>query len=332
MELQDRAMLMSLGISQWTARKLDKKASAGTAALYNTETTEVSTYKSTVSKKHLDKIQKIVGAARTMHYRYTTPYPSIKGQAVLATKMLPEYLKEGAKLNREFQNAVREFLSIYDDVRGEARVALGELYNDFDYPSVEELSRKFRMTFDPSPLPVGKHFSIPIDAEALAEMQAEIEERATEAFRESVTELWGRVYAVATAMAERMEPDPSGKDKVFRDSVVDNIAELADILPKMNIAGDPNLDAMAERLQKELATYEPEKLRIDKGLRKEALKKAQDIAQYAGRQVAAPVSMPAPVAPVVVATEPVAPEPVIEPVAAPEPDDMLKKMMAAGVI
>lgn len=323
MDLQDRAMLVSLNISRWTARKMDKDASDATADLYKAEHSEVSTYKSMVQKKHLDEIKKIVGKARTMHYKFTSPYIPSKGQAILATKMLPEYMAEGSRLTQEFTTAVNKFLSIYRDAQEEARKSLQNMYNPADYPSEEQLRRKFNMAYDFAPLPKGEHLKIAIGEEELAEMQADIEEKVKDSMKMAMEDLWKRVYNVVGALKERLTPD-KGKDKKFHDSLIGNIAELASILPKMNIGDDPDLNAMADKLAKDFANIDPETLRIDRELRKDAMKKADEILKKVSNRVShkqvnetpvAPVQVEIPIEPVI---EPVS-EPVAEPVAAPEP-------------
>lgn len=332
MNIQDKAMLVSLNISQWTARKLDKTASDTTADLHHADRSELSTYKSAIQKKHFDKIQKVVGKARTMHYKFTSPYAHSKGQAILATKMLPDYMQEGAALSREFSDAVAGFMSIYRDVQEEARTALGELYDDLDYPSEAQLARKYNLSFDFAPLPQGSHLQIAIGADELAEMQKDIEDKVKDSMQVALNDLWERVYRVTSALKERMTPE-AGKDKTFRDTLIGNIAELADILPKMNISGDSDLDSMAAALKSDLASYDPEALRTDRGLRKEAAKKADAIlARVSHKLNSAAQSAPAP-APVAAPAAPVAPV-VVEAAPVEEPDDaeLTAKLKAMGIL
>jgi hypothetical protein len=73
-------------------------------------------------------------------------------------------------------------------------------------------------------------------------------------------------------------------DEIFRDSLVTNIQEIADILHDLNLAGDRKLDALIPKLHS-LAAIEPEKLRKDNTLREEtaddATQLAAKVAEYA---------------------------------------------------
>lgn len=296
MKIQDKAMLASLNISQWTARKYDRGASQATADLYKAAGSEVRTTKAMVAKTHLDEITKIVGKARTYHYDHTLPYS--KGQAILATDLLSDYMAEIGKNKRAFADAVNKFIDVYPSLVQEAQINLGGLYNGFDYPNERQLRRKFQMDVDFAPIPEGSHLRINIDQAELAEMQAEIEAKANDAITQAMNGLWQRVYDVTAALQERLTPDGSGKDKTFRDSLIGNIADLADILPRMNLSDDPDLDAMAREIKAELASYDPKDLRNSKAMRKDALAKAGEIlSKVSGYMGADPIA-------------PIAPEPV----------------------
>lgn len=274
MKIQDKALLAGLNISQWTARKYDRNASKATANIYNAVSSEVRTTKACVAKSHLDKITKIVGKARTYHYDKTMPFS--KGQAILPTGLLKDYMTDMSKYVNEFNTAVEDFIKVYPELKAEAKVNLGTLYNELDYPSEGQLRRKFDMGIDFDPIPEGSNLRITVDAEELQELQQDIETKVKDRVNVAMEDLWKRVYDVTAALKERLT-DVNGKSKTFRDTLIGNIADLASILPKMNLSDDPELDAIAEELKRELANYDADDLRKDNVLRKEAVGKADSI-------------------------------------------------------
>ncbi|MBX8803295.1 hypothetical protein HBA92_21450 [Ochrobactrum sp. MR28] len=70
---------------------------------------------------------------------------------------------------------------------------------------------------------------------------------------------------------------------VFRDSLVENIRDLITVLPALNITGDPELTAMAEKL-KPLAEHNASTLRDNPTIRRdvadEAAKIFQSVSEY----------------------------------------------------
>jgi hypothetical protein len=260
MKIQDKALLANLTISTWTAKKFDKKATATVTTTHHTDGNAGRYNKSLVAKTRLDEITKIAGKARTYHYEHTLPYQT-KGQSILATAVMMEYMAEFKKTKAEFNHAVNTFMNCYDIMREEAKFSLGDLYNEEDYPPAHKLEKKFNMDIDFSPIPEGSHLRIDIDAADLETMQADIEARVNDSVKTAMDELWKRLYDVTAAIKERLTPDADGSAKLFRDSLIKNAHDLVDLLPKLNIVGDPDLNQMADEIRRELATIDPQRLR-----------------------------------------------------------------------
>ena len=57
-------------------------------------------------------------------------------------------------------------------------------------------------------------------------------------------------------MAEKL----ANPDAVFRDSLVNNLVELVDLIPARNFTADPELDQLARATRDKLANLDPENL------------------------------------------------------------------------
>jgi hypothetical protein len=82
-------------------------------------------------------------------------------------------------------------------------------------------------------------------------------------------------------MSARMTEYNAGADgnkPRLYDSMITNIVEIVDVLPKLNIAGDTELDRMASEIRKSLVV-DPQELRKSETMRSDAAKAAADIAQ-----------------------------------------------------
>jgi hypothetical protein len=86
-------------------------------------------------------------------------------------------------------------------------------------------------------------------------------------------------------MAERLaayKVSESGVDHPFRDTIVTNLVRLVDVLPKLNVTGDPELERMAEEIRRSLLV-DPSELRKSEASRNETARLAAAIAlQMAG--------------------------------------------------
>lgn len=68
-------------------------------------------------------------------------------------------------------------------------------------------------------------------------------------------------------MADRLTPDASGKPKVFRDSLVANMAEYLETFPLRNVTSDDALAALVDQAREMLRGVSPKDLRSNEGLR-----------------------------------------------------------------
>jgi hypothetical protein len=109
--------------------------------------------------------------------------------------------------------------------------------------------------------------------------------------RVGTRELWQRWYKVVSHMSARMTEYNAAQDGSkprLYDSMITNIVEIVDVLPKLNIAGDTELDRMASEIRKALVV-DPKELRKSETMRSDAAKAAADIVQ----QMAAYMGVPA---------------------------------------
>jgi len=108
-------------------------------------------------------------------------------------------------------------------------------------------------------------------------------------------ELWQRLYEAVSHLAERLQAykvTGEGVEHPFRDSVVTNLVKLVNVLPKLNVTGDPELERLAAQVRASLVV-DPQELRKSESVRSEIARKASAIcdrmASYmAGYSVAAP--------------------------------------------
>ena len=107
-------------------------------------------------------------------------------------------------------------------------------------------------------------------------------------------DLWERVHSAVSRMSRNLNSygtDPATGRIVhpFRDSMVENLRALVEVLPKLNVSGDPHLDDMRQRLVQALCPHDAQELRDDAGLRRSVASEADAIldamADYVGDDV-----------------------------------------------
>ena len=272
MNLSDRTLLVQLSISQWTARKYDKKTTKQVADS-NGVAMDVGRYNKALlpASDMLDKVHKYSAAVRQEYYANTLPW-GIDGTQMLPTSNYLNFVSEFRKHKSEWQSLVNKFVEQYQDLKDDAKAYLGPLYNEADYPSGHEIANKFRMDMAVFPVPTND-FRCEIASDELDRIRADVERRVEDAGKQAMQEVWQRLYDRVVKMSEKLN-DPAS---IFRDSLVENAREICAMLPRLNFMDDPDLETMRQEVEAKLTGFHPDTLRHDLDVRRQAATDATDI-------------------------------------------------------
>jgi hypothetical protein len=143
-DLSSRAMLARLTVTQWSARKVDKRASAETIDREQASADAGRFNKQLLAGTDaaLKEISRISTAARSDHYRLTLPWTD-DGARILTAAGYMEYTATMAGHASAFEQAVDSFMIDYPRARDQARFALGQMYSEDDYPNDAKARSKF---------------------------------------------------------------------------------------------------------------------------------------------------------------------------------------------
>jgi hypothetical protein len=116
-------------------------------------------------------------------------------------------------------------------------------------------------------------FRVSLANDELARLQEDLEQRMVSVQQEAMSDCWHRLHKHVQHMADKLS-DPNG---IFRDSMLDNAQETCDLLSRLNIADDPNLEAMRRAVEDKLINHHPDSLRNDPDLRQDTADEARKI-------------------------------------------------------
>jgi hypothetical protein len=267
-----RAVLVKVSISQFNPKRQDGKTTAEVLADKGAKSTAGVWIKNLVDPKALEAINTLAQAARAEHYRLSLPWAD-EGWRILPTAIYMKYQEAMREKRTGFSWEVQKFLDKYPQYIEEAKAALNGMFNPGDYPTPEQVKGKFGMKIDVAPLPCGSDFRVSLGSDELAAMQQDVDQRVKEATAQAVKDLWNRLAQPVKAMVNRL----SEPDSIFRDSLIDNLRDIIDLVPSLNVTGDPALDAVAQECKVKLSGFKAEDLRKDKALRKSAAEEADAI-------------------------------------------------------
>ena len=271
MSLTEKTMLVYLNISAWTARKYDQRVSKEIEDKYDSE--DAGRYnKLLIAKASIHNIQRIVSEARTFHYDNTLPWLDNGGRLLPAANYF-DYVNAIQKFQDQYEKEVENFIRAYPALKDEAQHRLNSMYDEEDYPDVLTLSTKYSFSTQVSPVPIADDFRVTLNEEEVDSIKASIEKQVQESTESAMHDLWMRLFKVVQHMAERL----SKEDNKFKNTLVTNITELCEILPKLNITNDPELQTSVAEIKAKLTAYNPQTLREDKTARGGVAAEAQRI-------------------------------------------------------
>jgi len=270
--IADKALLVQLNISQWTARKYDRRATADVAHT-NGVAIDVGRYNKNLLPvgNMLKDVAKLATRVRTAFYANTLPW-GMEGTQLLPTDNFLAFRDRFQKDKDDWQQLVSRFVDAYPQLRADAETCLGPLYNAEDYPRPETIGRKFRMELAVYPLPTND-FRVQLADEELQRIQKDVEDRTEAASKAAMEALWKRLYDKVAHLADKL----AAPDAVFRDTTVTGLEELLDLIPRLNVTNDQQLEALRQQAVAKLTAHEPDQLRHNPGVRKAASDAAADV-------------------------------------------------------
>ncbi len=272
--IHTRALLVWLRISTWSARKYDKGVTSKVNSQY-AASSDAGRY-----NKHLlpgdavayKALIQLAGAIRQQHYSNTLAW-SDEGWRLLPTANYVAYTDWLRQQQAAFSTTLADFISEYPNLRAQASALLNGLYRDEDYPQTQDLSSRFALAVEYAPVPAVGDVRVQLGTDTIDLIEASIADRMKRATDTAMADCWQRLYSAVSHISERL----SQPEAVFRDSLIDNARNVCDILKRLNITNDPNLDAMRDRVESELLKYSPQALRDFDHMRAGTARKAQTI-------------------------------------------------------
>ena len=272
MKLSDRALLVQLSISQWTARKFDRKATQEIANSHGVDPNVGRYNKSLLPMNDLLKeLHKESAQIRRDFYDNTVPW-GIEGTFMLPTGNYLNFMTDFRNKKTVWMSKANLFCQHYPQFKQDAAQVLGSMFDPTQYPDDDEIWGKFNMDIAVMPVPT-TDFRTQLCDDELQRVHDEIEQRVTNAAQVGMTDVWERLYTKVKHIADKLS-DPKA---IFRDTTITNARELCELLPRLNFADDPNLEAMRQEVEQQLLGYHPDSLRNDPILRADKAKQAREI-------------------------------------------------------
>jgi len=277
--IRSSVMLGNLSMGAWAARVSAKDVARAAEAKANAKN---GTY--TASKKLADGVDELVAIkskqseVRAEWYKMGERWFDNGTRAFKGVKLI-DVTQQMLQWDREHDALVERFMRVYPSMVAGKQYDLGSDYNPRDYPPADVVRSKFYFKFDYFTIPDSADIRLmegipPEEVEAMVE---EAEKQMKERLHASLSSAATKLFKCVEKMHEKLSVKVGEPGHIFRDSLVDNLVDLIEIMPNLNIIDDPALKALTVEAKK-LTMYSPEVLREDATARELAAKKAGDLA------------------------------------------------------
>jgi hypothetical protein len=271
--ITERAMLAAVHISIWTAVKHDRKISRDVANQHGAHR-DAGRYNKQLLRgaDKLDDLRTLAGQIRQYFYKITLPW-SDEGFRLLPSNFYFDLMARMREFEASFEQGVDSFLAVYPQYIDQVRPELNGLFREEDYPAADKLREKFGVKLEILPIPSGGDFRVQMSVEEQARVSREIDANVRQSLTRGTEDLWKRLREVVSHMVDRLN-EPESR---FHASLVTNVVDLAEILPRLNVNGDADLNRFAEQIRHRLCNHSAQDLKKHDLLRVTAATDAANI-------------------------------------------------------
>lgn len=279
MSISSSAVLVELNISVWTANKLDKGATE--AVLSNNSASKDSAQVRKNLMAGTDKRKKIsdYAAKARLYHNQTTLSWSDKGARLLPTSLFMDYKQNMNVYQQNMNTMIEDFYANYADLIELSKHHMGDLFNPYDYPSIEELRNKFGFRLVFSPLPEGGDFRLDIPKADMEELGQQYESAFNDRLKDAMREPWEKLHKTLTHISEKLT-DVDGDDetkKRYHDTLITNAQDLCGLLTHLNVTKDPQLEQARRALELTMLGIDIEAIKESPDVRSSVKAKVDDI-------------------------------------------------------
>lgn len=280
--LNQRAVLVDLNITVWSARKVDQEISSRiTAEAGASDTDAIRASKRLLTSEALSRILSIAQTARNIHSEMSLPWSR---ERILSIKSLEDYIEQIGELKDRFEAARDQFIKQYDDCIAAAAGSLGDLFKPDDYPSVEAIADKFSFEFEIKPVPDQSDFRAAVSQEQAAMIRERLTRSVIEHEKAATEDGLRQLTEAVVGLANQLRSEPqTGKDgrkrAVVHTTTLKSLRARMERFTLMDISAGRQLSEMATAVANLLSTDEARVMREDKSAREAFADQLDQIAE-----------------------------------------------------
>ena len=277
--ISSSALRVGLSISVPTMRKMDKRATQQVIAHNNARKGSANVSKKLIKSTAHEDMTKLVASMRAYHRDQTVPWGDM-GDRLVSNQNLIDYKNNMAQLEDEFWELAKRTEDEYPQAVAQARLevtGLGYMFNEAEYPSVDQLRRKFKFSLVFEAVPDVGDIRVDVGNQAANEMREQYKQVLSDRINAVHQDLAERLAEPLQRMSKGLDYNEGEKPSGFRDTLVDNVLSIVDLMRSCNLNGNAHIAGIQQDLRNTLKGVTPDGLRRDPNLRADTKRKVDAI-------------------------------------------------------
>lgn len=276
--IRNQAMLVSLNIGLFNPKKTDRSVTREVLLSKNAASNAGAFVKNILPEESIKPIQSEASALRAWLYTQTLPWND-EAVRLLPVAQWDAFTDDLRARIASFNSLVDQFCANYETHRDKAQLQLGALADPKDYPPLSEVRSRFYIRVNYTPLPDSRDFRLDdMPEEAMAELKEQADLRVAEAVSEARNDLYRRLTERLEHIVKRMNEVAVKKEgSRIHASLLNNLSELCQLIPALNVTKDQELENLRQRVLREIAPFDIDDVRDNEDTRAELKNKAAGI-------------------------------------------------------
>lgn len=267
--IADSARIVCLTRSVPDLTKNDPEAAAALARMKNAEKGSVNAKKYLIQSVPHAELQKLSRCMYRWHVENTLPWGDL-GARLVPNVFLLTYMRQMGIFMNEFEKLKEAFLDDYPRAAAEAQLnltGLGDMFDESLYPNVYELDRRTGVRIEYEPIADPKHFLVQVGDQAAQQMREQYEEVLKKRMESAYVDVFKRLREPLENMSQMLNYAGGAKPTGFRDTLVENVTKVVELMRVCNVTGDPDMRRITNELRTALNGVTPDTLRNNESQR-----------------------------------------------------------------
>lgn len=193
------------------------------------------------------------------HLKHTLPHGD-DGSRLLPNAVYFEYVQQMGAYEQQLSGLDAQILANYDqlvdeDVRFREAALIGQgkatAVNRAEYPSKDQIKGYLYASWHLEPIPTANDFRYQVDPAIVERLNGRLQQMEDDLRYEFVR----RLAEPMKRFVEKLSVGIGEQGSIFRDSMIENLNELVQLLPKLNVNNDPRLTELVDGVQAVIRPY-----------------------------------------------------------------------------